>query len=30
MVRIGEENNTVIVLPVPMEILNLFGKQTKD
>jgi regulator of protease activity HflC (stomatin/prohibitin superfamily) len=30
MVRIGEENNSVIVLPVPMEILNLFGRQTKD
>jgi len=30
MVRIGEENNSVIVLPVPMEILNLFARQTKD
>jgi len=30
MVRIGEENNSIIVLPVPIEILSMFGKQTKD
>ncbi|MEI7826735.1 MAG: slipin family protein [Euryarchaeota archaeon] len=27
MVRIGEENNSVIVLPVPMEILSIFQKR---
>ena len=30
MVRIGEENNSVIVLPVPVDILNLFAGQTKE
>lgn len=30
MVQIGEENNTIIVLPVPIEILSVFGKQKKD
>ena len=30
MVRIGEENNSIIVLPVPIEILSMFGKQKKD
>ncbi|HYC20299.1 MAG TPA: slipin family protein [Candidatus Bathyarchaeia archaeon] len=30
MVRIGEENNSIIVLPVPIEILSMFGKKTKD
>jgi regulator of protease activity HflC (stomatin/prohibitin superfamily) len=30
MVRIGEENNSIIVLPVPIEILSMFQKQTKD
>jgi regulator of protease activity HflC (stomatin/prohibitin superfamily) len=30
MVRIGEENNSIIVLPVPIEILSMFGRQTKD
>ena len=30
MVRIGEENNSIIVLPVPIEILTLFGKQATD
>ncbi|MGZ4864397.1 MAG: slipin family protein [Halobacteriota archaeon] len=27
LVRIGEENNSVIVLPIPMEILSVFQKQ---
>jgi regulator of protease activity HflC (stomatin/prohibitin superfamily) len=27
MVRIGEENNSVIVLPIPIEILSVFQKQ---
>ena len=30
MVRIGEENNSVIVLPIPIEILSIFGKQKKE
>ncbi|MGZ4906639.1 MAG: SPFH domain-containing protein, partial [Halobacteriota archaeon] len=27
MVRIGEENNSIIVLPVPVELSTLFGKK---
>jgi regulator of protease activity HflC (stomatin/prohibitin superfamily) len=27
MVRIGEENNSVVVLPIPIEILSIFQKQ---
>jgi regulator of protease activity HflC (stomatin/prohibitin superfamily) len=30
MVRIGEENNSVIVLPVPIEILSVFQKLKKE
>ena len=30
MVRIGEENNSVVVLPVPIELFSIFGKQAKD
>ncbi|HYB59576.1 MAG TPA: slipin family protein [Candidatus Acidoferrales bacterium] len=30
MVRIGEENNSIIVLPVPIEILSMFGKPKKE
>jgi regulator of protease activity HflC (stomatin/prohibitin superfamily) len=30
MVRIGEENNSIIVLPVPIEILSMFGRPAKD
>jgi len=26
MVRIGEENNSVVVLPIPIEILSIFQK----
>lgn len=29
MVRIGEENNSIIVLPVPIELCSLFGKKTE-
>ena len=29
MVRIGEENNSIIVLPVPIELSSLFGKKTE-
>jgi regulator of protease activity HflC (stomatin/prohibitin superfamily) len=30
MVRIGEENNSVVVLPIPIEILSIFQKLKKE